>query len=298
MLTSFQQLRQRLARSPARRLAVVCANDPHTLEAVMAATSDGLVRPILIGPVKETAELLHQMGHSTAALDLVQQEDPVRCAALAADLVRRDQADCVMKGRLETGVLMKPLLALRGGTMSAFGLFETPHCPRVFGITDMGLLIAPTLEQKRDMIRSAVAAFHALGVPNPKVAVVAAVEKANPKMPETMDAGALEQMAAAGQLPGCTVAGPLSVDLAMDPQAAGVKGYSGPIQGDADLLVMPGIAAGNIAAKLITTVGGGHTCGVMLGAAVPLVSLSRSAPADDKYMSIVLAALIGAAREG
>lgn len=298
MLKSFEQMKEMLAHGPTRRLAVVCANDRHALEAVMTAAHGGLVKPILIGPVKETVELLHDLGHSVDQLDLIHLDDPVRCACKAVELVQEGNADCVMKGKLETGVLMKELLAIRGSrTMSAFGLFQTDHYHKVFGVTDMGLLIAPTLEQKRDLICNAVGALHALGVTNPKVAVVTAVEKPNPKMPETMDAGALVQMAAAGHMPRCIVEGPVSVDLAMDPQAAEIKGYTSPVAGDADLLIMPNLAAGNIAAKLITTVGGGRTCGVMLGAQVPLVSLSRAATADDKYMSIVLAALISSATQ-
>lgn len=139
------------------------------------------------------------------------------------------------------------------------------------------------------MIANAVGAFHALGEENPKVAVIAAVEKVNPKMPETVDADAIKQ---AG-IPGCTVEGPISLDLAMDPESAPIKGYVSPVAGDADLLVMPNIVTANAAAKTITVIGGGRTGGVVLGAKVPVLLVSRAASADDKYMSIVLAALIG-----
>lgn len=199
-----------------------------------------------------------------------------------------------MKGKCETGTIMKVLVNKETGirksdTMSLVGFFESPYYHKVFAITDPALLTYPNLEQKKAMIRNAVGAFHALGEDDPKVAIIAAVEKVNPKMPETVDADAIKQEG----IEGCTIEGPISLDLAMDPQSAPIKGYVSPVAGDADLLVMPNIVTANATAKAITVIGGGRTGGVVLGAKVPVLLVSRAASADDKYMSIVMAALIG-----
>ena len=264
------------------------------LQAVAHAANDGLVQPVLIGKAEEIKAILEKIGFDAAKAEIIDIADPVECVQKAADLARDGQADCIMKGKIETGTLMKVLVNKDHGirksdTMSLVGFFESPHYHKVFAITDPALLIYPTLEQKKAMIANAVGAFHALGEENPKVAVIAAVEKVNPKMPETVDADAIKQEG----VPGCTVEGPISLDLAMDPESAPIKGYVSPVAGDADLLVMPNIVTANAAAKTITVIGGGRTGGVVLGAKVPVLLVSRAASADDKYMSIVLAALIG-----
>ena len=264
------------------------------LQAVAHAANDGLVQPVLIGRAEEIKAILAKIGFDESKAEIIDIDDPTECVQKAADLAREGQADCIMKGKIETGALMKVLVNKDHGirksdTMSLVGFFESPHYHKVFAITDPALLIYPTLEQKKAMIANAVGAFHALGEENPKVAVIAAVEKVNPKMPETVDADAIKQ---AG-VPGCIVEGPISLDLAMDPESAPIKGYVSPVAGDADLLVMPNIVTANAAAKTITVIGGGRTGGVVLGAKVPVLLVSRAASADDKYMSIVLAALIG-----
>jgi len=164
---------------------------------------------------------------------------------------------------------------------------------KVFAVTDVGLLIYPTLEQKKAAIENAVRAFCALGVIEPKVAVLAAVETVNPKMKETVEADALKQMNLAGEIKNCIVEGPVSYDLAMDPAAAAVKGFQSPVAGDADILVVPDMASGNLLAKSLTCTGGAKTGGVILGAIAPLIITSRSAAMEDKFIAIVISALLG-----
>ena len=280
MLKNFEQLKEMLRAKPGiRRVAVAVAQDEHTLQAVAHAANDGLVQPVLIGKAEEIKAILAKIGFDESKAEIIDIDDPTECVQKAADLAREGQADCIMKGKIETGALMKVLVNKDHGirksdTMSLVGFFESPHYHKVFAITDPALLIYPTLE---------------LGEENPKVAVIAAVEKVNPKMPETVDADAIKQEG----VPGCIVEGPISLDLAMDPESAPIKGYVSPVAGDADLLVMPNIVTANAAAKTITVIGGGRTGGVVLGAKVPVLLVSRAASADDKYMSIVLAALIG-----
>lgn len=277
-----------------RRVAVVPAQDEHTLEAVCHAWKDGMVEPVLIGDKEAIEEILEKLGVCSENMTILDIKDPTESIQKAADMAREGKVDCIMKGKTETGALMKVLVNRERGirksdTMSLVAFMESPYYHKVFAITDPALLTYPTKEQKKAAIANAVEAFHVLGVKEPKVAVLAAVEKVNPKMKETVEAGEIKEEGVAG----CVIEGPISYDLALDPEAAKVKGYVSLVAGDADLLVVPDLISGNIAAKSITVAGGGRTGGVVLGAKVPVLLVSRAASADDKYMSIVLAALVG-----
>ena len=295
MIKNFEQLKDRLRAMPVkRRVAVTPAQDEHTLEAVCHAWKDGMVEPVLIGDEPAIREILDKLGVHAEDMTIIDVKDPIESIQKAADMARAGDVDCIMKGKTETGALMKVLVNKEHGirksdTMSLVGFMESPHYHKVFAITDPALLTYPTKEQKKAAIANAVSAFHALGVEQPKVAVLAAVEKVNPKMKETVEAAEIK----AEGVEGCIIEGPISYDLAMDPEAASIKGYESPVAGDADLLVVPDLVSGNIAAKTITVIGGGRTGGVVLGAQVPVLLVSRAASADDKYMSIVLAALVG-----
>ncbi len=295
IIKNFEQLKDRLRAMPVkRRVAVTPAQDEHTLEAVCHAWKDGMVEPVLIGDEPAIREILDKLGVHAEDMTIIDVKDPIESIQKAADMARAGEVDCIMKGKTETGALMKVLVNKEHGirksdTMSLVGFMESPHYHKVFAITDPALLTYPTKEQKKAAIANAVSAFHALGVEQPKVAVLAAVEKVNPKMKETVEAAEIK----AEGVEGCIIEGPISYDLAMDPDAASIKGYESPVAGDADLLVVPDLVSGNIAAKTITVIGGGRTGGVVLGARVPVLLVSRAASADDKYMSIVLAALVG-----
>ena len=295
MIKNFEQLKAMLKAMPVKRkVAVVPAQDEHTLEAISHAYKDGMVEPVLIGDEPKIREILAQIGTDADKMTIIHVEDPVEAIQKAADMARDGEVDCIMKGKTETGALMKVLVNRERGirkndTMSLLAFMESPNYHKVFAITDVGLLTYPSKEQKKAAIQNAVEAFHALGVEQPKVAILAAVEKVNPKMKETVEAAEIKEEG----VEGCIIEGPISYDLAMDPASAPIKGYVSPVAGDADLLVVPDIVSGNIAAKTITVIGGGRTGGVVLGAKVPVLLVSRAASADDKYMSIVIAALVG-----
>ena len=295
MIKNFEQLKAMLKAMPVKRkVAVVPAQDEHTLEAISHAYKDGMVEPVLIGDEPKIREILAQIGTDADKMTIIHVEDPVEAIQKAADMARDGEVDCIMKGKTETGALMKVLVNRERGirkndTMSLLAFMESPNYHKVFAITDVGLLTYPSKEQKKAAIQNAVEAFHALGVEQPKVAILAAVEKVNPKMKETVEAAEIKEEG----VDGCIIEGPISYDLAMDPASAPIKGYVSPVAGDADLLVVPDIVSGNIAAKTITVIGGGRTGGVVLGAKVPVLLVSRAASADDKYMSIVIAALVG-----
>ncbi|MFR2985560.1 MAG: phosphate acyltransferase [Clostridium sp.] len=295
MIKNFEQLKEMLKAMPVKRkVAVVPAQDEHTLEAISHAYRDGMVEPVLIGDEPKIREILAQIGTDADKMTIIHVEDPTEAIQKAADMARDGEVDCIMKGKTETGALMKVLVNRERGirkndTMSLLAFMESPNYHKVFAITDVGLLTYPSKDQKKAAIQNAVEAFHALGVEQPKVAILAAVEKVNPKMKETVEAAEIKEEG----VDGCIIEGPISYDLAMDPASAPIKGYVSPVAGDADLLVVPDIVSGNIAAKTITVIGGGRTGGVVLGAKVPVLLVSRAASADDKYMSIVIAALVG-----
>lgn len=299
MIKSFEQLKKMLAEhTEKRRIGVVAAQDEHTLDAVLMAAKDGLVFPVLLGDAAEIRRLLSHYQYSEEIVEIIDIESPEECALKAAKMVKEGKLDCIMKGKLETGAIMKVLVNKEHGirkssTMSLIAFMESPYYHKIMAITDVGLLTYPNLDQKKAMIENAKDAFSALGVHNPKVAVLTPVEKVNPKMPETIEADELKNMNKEGIISGCIVEGPISYDLAVDKKAAEVKGYNSPVSGDADILVVPNIVAGNILAKSLTCTGGAKTAGIVMGAMVPLVITSRSAAVEDKYMSIVLSALIG-----
>lgn len=293
MLKSFDQLTEMLkARTVKRRVAVVAAHDRHSLEAVTAAARDNLVDPVLIGEAGKIQAILSELNFDAEQAQIINQKDPAEAAQTAADLARDGKVDCIMKGALQTATLMKVLVnrehGIRTGkVMSLVALMESPHYHKLFAITDPAILTSPSKEQKQDAIRNALDLLHALGLEKPKVAVLAAAEKLNPKLRESVEAAEIKEEG----IPGCVIEGPISYDLAMDPGAAQLKGYESPVAGDADLLLVPDLASGNIASKSLTVLGGARMAGVVMGAKVPVLVVSRSAPADDKYMSIVAAAL-------
>lgn len=295
MIKSFEELKERLKQQPAKKkVAVVVAQDEHTMQAVFAAAKDGLIEPVLLGDEEKIRKVLEQIGVKTDGVTIIDIKDEVACAEKACEMAKAGEVDCIMKGKLETGTLMKVIVnkekgIRRSSVMSVVGFMESQHYHKVFAITDPALMTYPNKEQKKGMIENAVKAFKALGEENIKVAIITAVENVNPKMPETVEADEIKKEG----VPGAVIEGPISIDLAMDKESAKIKGYESPVAGDADVLLAKDIVAANIAAKTLTVLGGGRTGGTVIGALVPILLVSRAATADDKYMSIVVSALIG-----
>ena len=240
------------------------------------------------------ARVLAEMGETVPAADIYDVPDLTEDAAAAA-LVREGKADLLMKGKLDTAVLLKAVVNKehglgKGGVMSHFSIFEVPGYHKLLCPVDGGMMTYPTLEQKKAIIENTVGVLHAMGYECPKVGVLACVEKVNPKMPETVEADALKQMNQRGEITGCIVEGPVSYDCAMSKEIAEFKGFDSPVSGDCDVLVAPNIHAGNIMGKLLTVTCGARLAGMMVGAKCPIVMTSRGSSAEEKYLSIVLAA--------
>jgi len=294
--TGFAQLVERLQQSKVRkRVAVVAADDAHTLEAVLLAVKDGVVTPVLIGDAARIKACLAELGDTGATSRIVDVVDPVAAARKAVELIHAGEVDFLMKGRLETAPLMKVVVDkesnLRTGRiMSHIGFLEIPSYHKLLAITDVALNTTPDLAQKRQIIENAVGALAAMGVEMPKVAVMAATEEVNPKLIESVDAAELKRLNQIGELTGCIVEGPISYDLAVDREAVALKEYQSAVAADADLLVVPALTAGNLLIKALVYSAGAKSAGFVVGAKVPIVLVSRSSSTADKHMSVALAA--------
>ncbi len=284
------------------RIAVAAAQDEEVLEAVESARAEGLATAILIGDQASMEKIAAEKGIDLSLYLVEHEPDPAKAAASAVARVRRGDAAFVMKGLLDTSVLLKAVLnketGLNAGRLvSHVGLAESPYYHKLFFMTDAAINIAPNLAEKVDIIRNAVDCAHALGVEVPKVALLAAVEKVNPdKMPCTVDAAVLTQMNRRGQLAGCVVDGPLALDNAISAESARIKKIDSPVAGDADVLVAPDIEAGNILYKCVIDLGGAQGAGLVMGAGAPVVLTSRADSAATKKASIALAVLVSASR--
>jgi phosphate butyryltransferase len=254
-------------------LAIAQANDPHVEEAVATAEAMGLVKALRID-----------------------KDDPKDGAREAVAAVRRGDANLLMKGLLQTSTIMKAVLnrdvGLRTGrALSHACAFEIPDWHKLVFISDVALNTAPDFARKVDILRNQVLMAQVLGIVRPKVAVLAAVEVVNPDMIATVDARQLQEMAERGELGECDVAGPLALDLAVSKEAGETKGITGPVIGDADVLIVPNIEAGNMLYKGLVYFAKARPAGIIMGAACPVVLLSRADSADAKLMSIALAVL-------
>lgn len=200
-----------------------------------------------------------------------------------------------MKGFLDTSVILKAVVNKekglgKGGVMSHFTMFEVPNYHKILAAVDGGMVTYPTLDQKKAIIENTVSVLKSYGYENPKVGVLACVEKVNPKMPETVEADAIAKMNADGEISGCVVEGPISYDCAMSVEVAKTKRYEGQVAGNVDILVAPNIHAGNIMGKMLTITCQAKMAGFIVGAKCPIVLTSRGSSAEEKYLSIVMSA--------
>jgi len=295
VIKNFDELIRKVANyKEKKKVAVVAAHDEHTLEAVFKAKEDGVVEPILIGCKDKIKEILDKHNFTLSDEFIIDIEDESQAAYKAVELVNENKANSIMKGKIQTADLLKAVVdkerGIRTGRlMTHFAVLEVPTYHKLLAITDGGMVMYPTLEQKKGIIQNAVDVLLSLGYEKPKVGVLAAVEKVNPKMPETVDAAELKKMAESGELTNCIVEGPISYDIAMSKESAEIKGFDSPVVEDVDILIPPNIATGNILAKALIYSGNAKMAGIIVGAKVPIILTSRGSSSEEKYLSIVLA---------
>ncbi|SMX44938.1 bifunctional enoyl-CoA hydratase/phosphate acetyltransferase [Actibacterium lipolyticum] len=279
--------------------AVIAPEDDASLGGALLAYEHTLLRPILVGCAKKIAAAAEQIGADISGLQVVDVPDHSAAAAAAVQMVHDGQAKALMKGKLHTDVLLRHVIKREGGLrthrrLSHVFVMDVPGVDHLLMVTDAAINISPTLEEKVDIVQNAINLAHALGIEQPKVGILSAVETVNPKIPSTIDAAVLSKMADRGQIHGGLVDGPLAMDNAIDLEAARTKGISSAVAGHAEVLVVPNLESGNMLAKELTFVAHAQTGGIVLGAACPIILTSR---ADDEQARLASCAIAVMMRE-
>ena len=278
-------------------MAVVHPCDRESLRGALLAAEAKLIDPFLIGPEQKIRSVAEENGLDLRSYRIVNVKHSHDAAAMAVTLVRNGDVEALMKGSLHTDELMAEVVSRAGGLRTARRishafLMDVPTYPRPIMITDAAINILPTLEEKVDIIQNAIDLAHIIGTPEPKVAILSAVETVNPKIQSTIDAAALCKMADRGQIRGGLLDGPLAFDNAVSLVAAKTKGIDSAVAGRADILVVPDLESGNMIAKQLEYLANALSAGIVLGASVPIVLTSRADTAETRIASCVIAALI------
>jgi phosphate acetyltransferase len=281
--------------------AVAYPCDETSLAGAIDAGAQGLITPILVGPEGAIREVARAKGINLGGAAIEDVPDSHRAAARAVALVREGKAELVMKGSLHSDEILAAVIAketgLRTGRrLSHAFLMDVPTYHKVLIVTDGAINIAPTLEDKVDIVQNAIDLARAFGVERPKVAILAAVESVNSKMPATLDAAALCKMADRGQIKGGVLDGPLAFDNAISREAADIKKIKSDVAGDPDILVAPDLEAGNMLAKQLTFLANADSAGLVLGAKVPVILTSRADSLRSRIASCAVAVLAAHAR--
>ena len=288
---------QRAAATGLIRIGLVYACDALALKAAVQIANAAIAQVVLIGPRARIEAVADAHGVAWQQFEIVDTEDvPAVAAAQATAMVRSGNLQALMKGSLHTDELMSAVVQRDSGLrtpsrISHAFMFDLPRYPKLLALADCVVNIAPDLRTKRDILGNAVELLQKLGITTPKVGIVAAVETINPAIPATLDAQALVRLAAQGHWPGAIVEGPFGLDNAISREAARTKQIEGQVPGDADLLIMPDLNAGNMLYKSFNYIGGGDCAGLVLGAQVPIVLTSRADSLLSRVASVALAVL-------
>lgn len=279
------------------RVAVVGAAHPLALRSACAAVEHGLIEPVLVGDRAAILAIAQDIGWDASTVEIVEAAGDRRMAEAGVALVREGRAAVLMKGHVQTNAFMGAVVDRQHGLRTehrithAFHL-SAPGGDRALLISDAAINVAPTVETKVDITAHAVRLMHALGVRQPKVAVLSGTEKATPKMPSSMEAATVAEQVAATLGEACLVSGPLAMDVAISHHAADIKELHDPVAGAADILIVPNIEAGNILYKALVYACGATAAGLVMGATVPVVLTSRADPLEARLASIALARLV------
>ena len=297
MYTGFQDIIDAaVARPNKRTIAIAAAADDKMIHVAQAVTDIDLCKVILVGDAGKIGELAAEADFDLSRVRVVDEKDPEQLGLTAVKLVSSGEADIFVKGKMNTSDFLRAVLnkefGLRTGRqLNVLTCYDEPGEKKLFFMTDGGMTVAPTLSDKVEILKNAVPVLQNMGIRCPKVAILAANEKVNPKMPATVDAATLVEMAERGELPEGIYEGPIAFDVAMRPDAAAEKGIKSRISGDVDLFLVPNIETGNCMGKAIGYFGGGQTAGIVVGAAAPVVMSSRAAAIKGKVTSIAWAIL-------
>lgn len=294
MYRNFKEVIAAAQKRGPQTISVAVAQDLDVLLAIKAAEEQGLVRPILVGAASEIEPLAKQAGlHDPLIVDEGDQDEAAR---KAAELVRRGEAQVLMKGLINSSNFLRAVLDKERGLRKSkllchLGVFETPGVDRLMYMSDGGMNVAPDLEAKKEILINVLETLKNMGLTKPNVGVMSHNEQVNEKMPSTTDAAALVEMARRGELPPCVIEGPMALDVAASKEAARHKGLNSQISGAVDVFLMPNIESGNLVGKALIYYAGGKMAGLVLGASHPVILASRSDTPEAKLCSIALACL-------
>lgn len=295
-MKNFQEIMQKAKNAGPRRIAVACAQDEDVLKSVDMANVAGIANATLVGNKEEITKICTNLGIDINKYDIIDEKDNVEASKLAAKLVSDGNADILMKGLVDTSVVLKAVLnkelTLRTGSpISHAAVCEIPGYDRLMFVTDAAMNISPDVNAKAAIVRNVVKLAQALEIGCPKVGVICAKEKVDEKMPATVEAQALVDMNKNGEIVDCIVGGPFALDNAVSEEAAHHKGIKDPIAGKCDVLLVPDIEAGNVLYKAISYFSKSKIAGIILGASKPIVLTSRADSEETKMYSIALAVL-------
>ena len=295
MLTKLSDLDKLALKKGKKKVAVAVAHDEHCLEAICAVMKKGIIDAILVGSETKIKEIAAKLHLDLMGSTIYNEENDVLAVKRAVKCVRDKEADILMKGNVATATFLKGVLDKEQGlrksdVLSHLAFFEVPTYHKLIALTDAAMVIAPDLKTKIAIINNSVGFMNRLGYEKPKVALLCAVEMVNEQMPATMEAALITKMNQRGQIKNCIIDGPLAYDNAVSAESAKHKGIVSDVAGDADLLVVPDIEAGNILYKCYGFSANAKLAAVILGAAAPIVLTSRSDTEESKQASIIMAA--------
>lgn len=261
------------------------------------AAEAGIIEPILVGPTHELKLVAEIAGLEIDADTIIEASTEEDAAAKSTELCATGRAGALMKGSLHTDLMMKFVLQKEGGLrttrrVSHVFIMDAPLYDRALLISDAAINIYPQLEEKIDIVKNSIDLAHALGIPEPKVAIMSAVETVNPKIISTLHAAALCKMADRGQITGAILDGPLAFDTAVSHEAAAVKQLKSPVAGRADILIVPDLESGNMLAKQLEYLGGARLAGIVIGTKVPIILTSRADTAESRVASCAVASVL------
>jgi phosphate butyryltransferase len=293
-MNNFDHMIRRAKSAEPKKIAVAAAQDDDVLRAIQAAVRENICIPILVGHKERIIEISKAINFDLENIEVLDEKDLNQAARLAVSLVSSGKADIVMKGLIDTSIILKAILdkeiGLRtGNVLSHAAVFELDKYHKLLFVTDAAMNIAPRAEEKKQIIENCLRLCHSLNIEKPKVALVCAKEKVSDKMQATVDAQTLVEMYKDGAIKDCIVEGPFGLDNAISKEAAELKGVKGQVAGDADILLMPNIEAGNVLYKAMTYFSNSKSAGLILGARAPIVLTSRADSDESKLNSIVLA---------
>jgi phosphate butyryltransferase len=296
-IRTFAELLKAARSKGPKTIAVAAGQQSEVMLAGLDAEVAGLAEVILVGDSDAIRRIATDANFDISRMEVIHQSLPREAAWQVMKLVSEGRADIAMKGRVETSDFLRAALSkelgLRTGKLfTHVAAFEIPGFDRLIFISDAGVVVAPDLQQKVEIVQNAINVAHALGIALPRVAVLAATETVNPKIPTTLDAANLSKMADRRQIQGGLVDGPLALDNAISPESARIKGIKSEVAGFADILIAPDIEAGNVLAKAITYFAQGKMAGVVVGARCPLILPSRSDTREAKLVSLALGVML------